>query len=480
MSDSAIMAADEASGPEFFSTDPCTGERVWEGRSATAEEVGRAVEAARAAQVDWARQPIERRRQVIENFAAQVAGSAELHKAICAETGKPRWEAKTEIESMRAKAAISIAAQEMRLAETTVSLGKRDGFAGGGGGEVVGGARFKPLGVVAVIGPFNFPGHLPNGQILPALLAGNAVVFKPSERTPMVGQIMHELWRAAGLPRGVLGIVQGAREVAQALARQRIDGMFFTGSEAAGRALHQLLAGRPEVLCALEMGGNNPLVFHDASDLDATAGLIVTSAFATAGQRCSCARRLILVQGDAAEKLREKLVERARAVRVGAPADEPEPWMGPVISESAAEGLLAAQARLAAAGGKVMVEMRQVRARKNFLCPGVIDVSEVRERPDEEYFGPLLQVIGVRSFEEAIAEANRTRFGLCAGLISNDATLREKFYREVRAGVIHFNRPLTGASSKLPFGGVGASGNHRPGAAFAVDSCVDPVAVVDG
>jgi succinylglutamic semialdehyde dehydrogenase len=469
------------SGAEFFSVDPCSGEPVWLGRSASEQEVARAVEAAAVAQVDWGQAPLALRQKIVQSFAEKAAGSAELLRAICAETGKPRWEAKTEIESMRAKAAISIAAQESRLAETTLSLGLREG---GAGGEVMGRTRFKPLGVVAVIGPFNFPGHLPNGQILPALLAGNAVVFKPSERTPTVGQIMFDLWQEAGLPQGVLELVQGGREVAQALVRQPIGGLFFTGSEGAGKALHQMLAGRPEVLCALEMGGNNPLVFHDADDLgggiDGAAAVIVTSAFATAGQRCSCARRLIVVQNDAAATLREKLIERARAVIVGAPADEPEPWMGPVISEEAAEGLLGAQKRLAAAGGKVMVEMRPVRARRNFLCPGVIDVTEVRERADEEYFGPLLQVISVNSFEEAIAEANRTRFGLCAGLISNDKTLREKFYGEVRAGVIHFNRPLTGASSKLPFGGLKASGNHRAGAALAVDSCADPVAVIEG
>jgi succinylglutamic semialdehyde dehydrogenase len=468
-------------GAEFFSVDPCSGEPVWLGRSATEQEVARAVGAAAVAQVDWGQEPLALRQKIVQSFAEKAAGSAELLRAICAETGKPRWEAKTEIESMRAKAAISIAAQESRLAETTLSLGLREG---GARGEIIGRARFKPLGVVAVIGPFNFPGHLPNGQILPALLAGNAVVFKPSERTPTVGQIMFELWEEAGLPQGVLGLVQGGREVAQALVRQRIDGLFFTGSEAAGKALHQMLAGRPEVLCALEMGGNNPLVFHDAGDLDAAAEMIVTSAFATAGQRCSCAQRLIVVRGDAggdaAAGLREKLIQRTREVTVGAPADEPEPWMGPVISEEAADGLLAAQKRLIAAGGKVIVEMRPVRARRNFLCAGVIDVSEVRDRPDEEYFGPLLQVIGVNSFEEAIAEANRTRFGLCAGLISNDVTLRERFYREVRAGVIHFNRPLTGASSKLPFGGLKASGNHRAGAALAVDSCADPIAVVEG
>merc|ERR1711941_256009 len=155
--------------------------------------------------------------------------------------------------------------------------------------------QHRPLGVVLVLGPFNFPGHLPNGQIVPALLAGNTVVFKPSEETPWVAEQMAVLWQAAGLPQGVFNLVQGDSDVREALSQQAIDGVFFTGSSTAGMQLHLQLAGRPDVLLAMEMGGNNPLIVDRNVPVDQAVELIIQSAFATSGQRCTCARRLIVL-----------------------------------------------------------------------------------------------------------------------------------------------------------------------------------------
>jgi succinylglutamic semialdehyde dehydrogenase len=376
------------------------------------------------------------------------------------------WESDEEVGAMVGKVALSIQAvkerrspQQFELAGATAAV------------------RFKPHGVVAVFGPFNFPGHLPNGHIVPALLAGNAVVFKPSEMTPAVAQKTAELWLAAGLPPGVLNLVHGARDTGAALAAHRdVDGLFFTGSVAAGVSLHRAAAENPHKILALEMGGNNPLVAWHVSDEDAAALAIIQSTFITAGQRCSCARRLIVPADGSGDRLLERLVEMTRDLRVGDFRQRPEPFMGPVISAAAAARVVAAKDRLAARGATELVELSGAGA---MLRPGILDVTDVPDRPDEEIFGPLLQVIRVNDFDAAVREANNTRFGLAAGLLSDDRAPYETFYRRVRAGVVNWNRPTTGASGRLPFGGVGLSGNHRPSGYYAADYCSHPVASLE-
>lgn len=346
------------------------------------------------------------------------------------------------------------------------------------GGPAV--TRFRPHGVVAVFGPFNFPGHLPNGHIAPALLAGNTVVFKPSERAPLVAELTVAAWQDAGLPQDVVTLAQGGRDTGAALATHAgIDGLFFTGSSTAGLWLAELFARTPGRILALEMGGNNPLVVWSPGDLDVAALLIAESAYITAGQRCTCARRLILPMGEAGDALIAELSTVIGRLRVGAPLDIPEPFMGPVISAAAAADLHQAQAALIAAGAQPLVASRPLRAETGLVSPGLIDVTAVKVREDREVFGPLLQVIRVPSFDDAIREANATRFGLAAGLVSEDRALYDQFHAEIRAGIINWNQPLTGASGAAPFGGVGASGNHRPSGFFAADYCSYPVASIE-
>jgi succinylglutamic semialdehyde dehydrogenase len=337
--------------------------------------------------------------------------------------------------------------------------------------------RHRPHGVVAVLGPYNFPGHLPNGHIVPALIAGNTVVFKPSELAPGVARHTARLWQAAGLPPGVLNLVQGGRETGAALAAHPgLDGLFFTGSRAAGAALHRQLAGAPERILALEMGGNNPLVVHEVADGEAAIYTIVMSAFLSAGQRCTCARRLVVPAGAAGDALVARLAAATARLAVGGWDAEPQPFLGAVITPARAEGLLAAQAALVARGAVPILEMHSLAPGTGLLAPGLLDVSGVAELPDEEHFGPLLQVQRARDFEHALRLANATRFGLAAGLVCDDPALWERFWRAARAGVVNWNRPLTGASSEAPFGGIGWSGNHRPSAYYAADYCAYPVA----
>ena len=447
----------------FTSTDPATGEVVWEGEATGEREVAQAVAKARAAFRDWADRPREERVEAMRRYkAALEARREDFARAISRETGKALWETTAELGSMIGKADISIAAYDERtgVKEADTAFGRAV-------------LRHRPHGVMAVLGPFNFPGHLPNGHIVPALLAGDAVVFKPSEETPLTGQLMVEALHAAGLPEGVVNLVQGGRETGAALLEQAIDGLLFTGSAQAGAVFRKKFADRPDVILALELGGNNPLVVWDAADAEAAAGHIVQSAFITTGQRCSCARRLIVPEGAAGNAVVEAVAALADRLVTGPWNGETEPFMGPLISTRAAEGALAAASRL---GGKVIREMTPVQGLSSaFVTPGMIDVTGI-DTPDEEVFAPLLQVRRVASFDEAVSAANATKYGLSAGLISDDPKLWERFVNRIRAGVVNFNRPTTGAAGTAPFGGLGHSGNHRPSAYYAADYCAYPMA----
>jgi succinylglutamic semialdehyde dehydrogenase len=460
----------QGAGKSFTSLDPATEEAVWDCAASDAADIDRAVHAARKAAADWASAPLPRRIYFLQHFVDQLKSHrAELAEAISLETGKPRWESLGEVDSMIGKIPASIDAfnELRRPVEHEVAGG-------------IAATRFKPYGVVAVFGPFNFPGHLPNGHIVPALLAGNTVVFKPSELAPLVGQKTVELWEAAELPAGVLNLVQGGRETGGLLAAHPgLDGLFFTGSETAGRALSREFADHPDKILALEMGGNNPLIVHEVADIDAAAYLTIQSAFLTAGQRCTCARRLIVPEGSAGDAFIERVRRTAKGLRVGRYTDEPEPFMGPLISPDAADRVLSAQAALMKQGGKPLLETHRVGSSRAMLSAGLMDVTSVKNRPDAEIFGPFLQVIRVPDFQAALEEANRTSYGLAAGLLSDNRNLYDQFFRQIRAGVVNWNRQTTGASGSLPFGGVGLSGNNRPSGYYAADYCSYPVASLE-
>ena len=457
-------------GEPMNSLSPYNNEVVWEGVSATPAQVESAVSAARQAFVSWKKLSFAEREAIVLAFAEQVKEHSEqIAEVIAKETGKPIWETRTEAGAMAGKIAISIRAYHDRTGETTREAA---------GNQIV--LRHRPLGVMAVFGPYNFPGHLPNGHIVPALLAGNTVVFKPSEQTPMTGELAMKLWEKAGLPKGVINLVQGAKETGIALADSKgIDGLLFTGSANTGHILHRQFAGQPGKMLALEMGGNNPMVITDNyGELDATVYTIIQSAFISAGQRCTCARRLYVPVGEKGDVLVEKLVEATKKIRVDQPFAEPAPFMGPQISEAAAKFILDAQANLQSLGGVSLLEAKGGQAA--FVTPGIIDVTPIAELPDEEYFGPLLQVVRYQGLEKAVELANDTRFGLSAGLVSTDDGEWDYFVDHIRAGIVNRNRQLTGASGDAPFGGPGASGNLRPSAYYAADYCAYPMASMEG
>lgn len=457
-------------GPSFTSVNPADGTVIWQGQSADASQVQDAMTAARHAFLLWSRRSLQERIAITEAFAELLkANTEQFAKVIAEETGKALWESRTEVAAMVGKIAISIKAHAERTGTVENPMPGARAF-----------IRHKPHGVVAVFGPYNFPGHLPNGHIVPALIAGNTVVFKPSELTPKVAEFTVALWQQAGLPAGVINLLQGEVTTGKAIAgNPGLDGLFFTGSSNTGHLLHQQYAGHPGKILALEMGGNNPLIVKDVTNINAAVHDIIQSAFITSGQRCTCARRLFIERSSNGDEVLAALIRAVKQLKVGQPFADEQPFYGAMISEKAALGMVKAQADIEAIGGVPLVKLTQIQAGTGFVTPGIIDVTHAAALPDEEHFGPLLKVYRYDDFTKAIAEANNTSFGLSAGLLADAEADYQQFFTEIRAGIVNWNKPITGASSAAPFGGIGASGNHRASAFYAADYCAYPVASVE-
>ena len=448
-------------GDKFTSINPSDGSEIWAGSAANEADVEAAFEAARQAFEGWSRTPLKDRMAIIARYKELALAAKEyMGELIARETGKQLWDAMGEGGALSAKVDISLTA----YGERTGELKRETGF-----GHAA--LQHRAHGVMAVLGPYNFPAHLPNGQILPALIAGNTVVFKPSEQTPAVGEALIKLYAEAGFPDGVINMVQGARSTGAAiLDNEKLDGVLFTGSANTGAIIHKKFGGRPEVVLALEMGGNNPLIVWDVTDAEAAASIIAQSAFITSGQRCTCARRLIVPNDAKGEAIIEAVASFIDRMSLGGWNEEAT--MGPLISDEIAAHVVK---NTEALGGKAIRACAVPDKGAAFVTPGFYDVTGI-DVPDEEIFGPVLQVTRVADWDAAINEANHTKFGLAAGLVSDDVGLWDDFRLRIRAGVVNFNRPTTGAASSLPFGGPGASGNHSPGAYYAADFCAWPMA----
>jgi succinylglutamic semialdehyde dehydrogenase len=269
-------------------------------------------------------------------------------------------------------------------------------------------------------------------------------------------------------------LIGGPDEGKALAAHPDIDGLLFTGSANTGIALNRQFATRPEKILALEMGGNTPIVVWDTPDLYSAAVLVIQSAFTTAGQRCTAARRLIVDQ-NLFDPLMEEVNKLIGRLIIGEPHADPAPFMGPVIDNDSADMLTESFLALSTMGGRPLKHMERPIEGRPFITPGLIDMTQANDKPDVELFGPVLQIYRKTTFEEAIAEANDTRYGLSASLVSQNPRLYDQFWANIRAGIVNWNRPTNGASSSAPFGGVGWSGNHRPSAYYAADYCAYPV-----
>ena len=446
------------------SHEPATGALLWQGESGDVDDI---VARARSGWPRWAAQPVAFRIETLRRFVNVVrAHEEELADLIARETGKPLWDARTEVTAVMAKIDTSVAAYSERTGQRRLeaNLGARQSV------------RHKPHGVMAVLGPYNFPAHLPNGHLIPALLAGNAVIFKPSEKTPAVGEMLVRFYHEAGVPTDAVQLLLGGAEEGKTLAAHAdVAGILFTGSAQTGIAINRQFATQPGKILALEMGGNNPLVVWDTPEIGAAAALVIQSAFLSSGQRCTAASRLI-VRDAMADALIAEVKKLADRLIVDHPHADPQPYMGPVIDNPTADGLTESFLYLMSHGGRPIKHMVRPQKGLPFLTPAIIDVTAMQERPDVELFGPLLQIVRVPDFETAIAEANSSRYGLSASLVGGSPEQYAQFWGNVRAGVINWNRPTNGASGTAPFGGVGVSGNHRPSAYYAADYCAYPVA----
>jgi succinylglutamic semialdehyde dehydrogenase len=452
-------------------------ECVWSGSPAPAH-VDEALAGARRAFREWSRVPLERRAAVLRRFAALAREREdELTTVIREEVGKVHWDARDEARALANKVEITL--------DPAGPLRRVTGFEVDAGSGRAGRCWFRPHGIMVVLGPFNFPVHLPNGHIVPALLMGNTVVFKPSEKAPRCGQMLARLYHdaliAEGAPPAAVSLVHGAGDVASALvSHEEPDGVLFTGSWVVGRAIMAANLDRPGRILALEMGGNNAAVVMPDADLRMALAECVRSAYISAGQRCTCTRRVI-VHRQVASRFVPALCRSAAALIIGDPAAAHPVFLGPVITDAARERVLEAQRRLARRGAEVLVPCQGVDGGTGgwYLTPGVVRVERFEKpgEPDcEEVFGPLVQVSTCDSLDDAIQQANATAFGLAASIFTRDAANIERFRSEARAGCVNVNVGTAGASSRLPFGGLGLSGNHRPAGAFSLDYCAYPVA----
>ncbi len=445
-----------------------------------------AVAAARQALPAWSRWPVERREAVLRRYQSIAKDRAERIAGLIAdETGKALWESRQEAGLLAAKVDITLEAGEFsgRHRVTPYDVPINDTRQGR--------CWYRPHGVMSVLGPFNFPAHLPNGHIVPALLTGNTIVFKPSDKTPAVGQALAEMLaealEAEGAPPGVFNLVQGGADIAADLAaRADVDGVLFTGSWPVGRKILEANLDQPGKIVALEMGGNNAAVVMPDADLHQAAVEIVRCAFNTTGQRCTCTRRAI-VHESVADLLIPAIVKAASTLVVGYPRAEHPVFMGPIISEQSRAAVFDAERRFAASGGEVILESTAIPDPAGndpagwYLTPSVVRVDRFAVDGndagcDEEVFGPLLRISTVSSLDEGVEQANATRYGLAASVFSKDQSAIERFMGEARAGCVNVNCGTAGASSKLPFGGLGWSGNHRPAGAFALDYTTIPIA----
>lgn len=486
--------AGASSDNAIVSTNPARPEQiVWSGGSDVGH-VAEAVGAARKALAEWASTSIEQRVEMLRAYQALASAKAEeIGELICAETGKAIWDSASEAKLLGAKVDVTLDDSKNsgrgRVTGFDLELSKtRKGI-----------CRFRPHGVMAVVGPFNFPAHLPNGHIVPALLMGNTIVFKPSDKTPAVGQAIAELFLAAlesvGAPAGVFNLVQGRADVASALVTSRdIDGVLFTGSWPVGRRILEANLDQPGKIVALEMGGNNPAVIMPDADLKQAAIECARAAFITTGQRCTCTRR-ILVHKDIAGPFATLLAKLSSNMIVGDPkgiggGSRNQPvFMGPLISAEARDQAIDFQSKLARAGEgnpQPILEMTAVDhpSGGHYVSPAIWQVDRFSlsdsiaedAGADVELFGPLVRLCEFESLEEAIEQSNTTRYGLAASIFTQEDEAIDRFVTESRAGCINVNTGTAGASGKLPFGGLGWSGNHRPAGAFSLDYCAYPIA----
>jgi len=436
--------------------------------------VEKACRSARQAFPGWGRKTLsERKEKLLQLQKIFVARADEMAQVIARETGKPLWEAKTEAAALGSKIAITL--------EHSVKLVAEEHIANALPG-VEGVIRHKARGVMAVIGPFNFPAHLPNGHIIPALLVGNTVVFKPSDKTPAVGQLMAEFYHEAGFPPGVFNLVQGQAETGKRLVvNQDVDGILFTGSYDVGLKIKQDTLEQYWKILALEMGGKNSTIVWNDADLEKAVYETIVGAYLTTGQRCSCTSKIILHRGIRDQFL-QAFHDTAKKLKIGHWSEDV--FMGPLISSDSVDKYVRFQEIAKREGAECLMRGKTLSLERQgyYVTPSIYLV----DRPDEksvyqksEIFGPNVAIYTVEDFTDAMKISNADGFGLVLALFTKNKDLYERAIFDSRVGLLNWNRTTNGASSRLPFGGLGKSGNDRPSGHFAIQYCTTPLASLE-
>ncbi len=428
-----------------------------------------AVDAARRAQKDWDRRGVQGRLPFLHRFRDALAARRDhLARAISLEMGKPLWEARGEAGVLTKK--IDIMTDEGLRYTAPVQPEGLDNA----------GWRYRPLGVLAILGPFNFPLHLVNGHLIPALATGNTVVVKPSEHSPLSMQLYFECIQEADFPAGVVNLVQGPGPVGARPATHRdIRGVLFTGSYHTGLRIKEATLDQPGKLLALEMGGKNTTVVLDDADLDQAACAITESACLTTGQRCSATSRVV-VHSAVADELIDRLRQLFERTTCGDPIGD-DPLMGPLATKPGFDKFVAAQnddedgnLTCVLSGGA-----HPERDEGYFVRPALWRADSVDPRGSHqasELFGPDVVIYTVDDDAAAAKAANATEYGLAMSVFTADDERFDELSFELETGILNLNRSTVGASSRLPFGGIKKSGNHRPAAILAGLYCTYPMA----
>ncbi len=425
----------------------------------------------------WRKVSLDERINYLRRYQEQVLSkSEEIATAIALETGKPLWEAKGEASAIVAKVTVTIEDSLKRVENKELSNILPN---------TTGRIFYKPIGPCFVIGPFNFPCHLANGQILSALLTGNSIIFKPSEKTCYSAQLLIDCFHEANFPKGVVNLIQGNGETARRILKERsIKGIFFTGSKDIGKRILEITHKDLSKLVALELGGKNTSIIHKDADLDFVLPELLKACFLTTGQRCT-STAIVAIHKDIMDQFIPKFHELAKRIIVDHPIDhKTEPFMGPLIDQSAVDKYLLYMGMAKREGIEEIMRGKQIeKDKKGFYVTPSIHLASRFDNTSHflknEIFGPNCTFIPYTQIEEAIDIANSTEFGLASAVFTKDHDVFNQCVRDIDAGILNFNRSTVGASSKLPFGGVKNSGNYRPAAVSTIDACVYPMSSLE-
>ncbi|MDE0119508.1 MAG: aldehyde dehydrogenase family protein [Bdellovibrionales bacterium] len=438
--------------------------------SSCLDHVEPALEAASRAYPSWSSLNQEERNGYLKKLALiYQEKSEEMAVLISREVGKPLWESQMEVRALSQKIDITLRESLPLVQDTSLSSLKS-----GAKGKIA----YKSRGVFLVLGPFNFPLHLPNGHIISALATGNTVIFKASDKSPASAEKWAECFHLAGFPKGVFNLIQGGADIAQSLiGSPLLDGVLFTGSYGVGKNIQKQMEDQAQKILALEMGGkNSSLVWKDA-DVKTAVYEVLKGAYLTSGQRCSACSRLILHK-EIKEEFLSCFIPLSKKLSIGHWRDNP--FMGPVIDEKATESFEAVKKEVEEEQATwLMLGERLSHLNGYYVSPSLVEPRKYLSPSfyqNEELFLPFLVLYVVEEEEEAISLINQSAYGLCLSVFSQEEAFAKRVFQKSRIGVFHWNLGTNGASSRLPFGGLGKSGNDRPAGLFSVYTCTTPVA----